>query len=158
MLARNRQRQSLPPSRCPAATPVIAFQRRSAVTLKLRRVAETSVNPDCLFCKIVAREIPANVVLETDDILAFRDIAPKARVHVLVVSKSHYPNLAAVTEADPDLVATLFGGAVAVADLEGISESGYRMITNTGPDSGMEVPHVHVHVLGGEPLGPLLAR
>lgn len=112
---------------------------------------------ECLFCKIVAREIPASIVYETADILAFRDIAPKAPVHVLVIPKVHYANLAALANANPGLAGAVLAGGAAVAEAEGIGESGYRTITNTGAHAGMEVPHVHVHVLGGAPLGPMLA-
>jgi histidine triad (HIT) family protein len=112
---------------------------------------------DCIFCKIAAREIPATIVYETGDVLAFRDVAPKAPVHVLVIPKAHHANLAALASADPALAGEVMAAAAAVAEAEGIGESGYRTITNTGAHAGMEVPHVHVHVLGGAPLGPMLA-
>ncbi len=112
---------------------------------------------DCIFCKIAAREIPATVVYETGDVLAFRDVAPKAPVHVLVIPKAHHTNLAALASADPALAGEVMAAAAAVAEAEGVGESGYRTITNTGAHAGMEVPHVHVHVLGGAPLGPMLA-
>jgi histidine triad (HIT) family protein len=112
---------------------------------------------DCIFCKIAAREIPATIVYETGDVLAFRDVAPKAPVHVLVIPKAHQANLAALASADPALAGEVMAAAAAVAEAEGIGESGYRTITNTGAHAGMEVPHVHVHVLGGAPLGPMLA-
>lgn len=102
---------------------------------------------DCLFCKIVANEIPATVVYETGSTLAFRDISPHAPVHVLVVPKEHTGDMAALAEAGlaNDVLAT----AAAVAIQEGISESGYRVIFNTGPDAGQTVFHAHAHVLGG---------
>jgi histidine triad (HIT) family protein len=112
---------------------------------------------DCIFCKIAAREIPATIVYETGDVLAFRDVAPKAPVHVLVIPKAHHANLAALASADPALAGEVMAAAAAVAEAEGIGESGYRTITNTGAHAGMEVPHVHVHVLGGASLGPMLA-
>lgn len=112
---------------------------------------------DCIFCKIAAREIPATIVYETGDVLAFRDVAPKAPVHVLVIPKAHHANLAALASADPALAGEVMAAAAAVAEAEGVGESGYRTITNTGAHAGMEVPHVHVHVLGGAPLGPMLA-
>ncbi len=111
-----------------------------------------------MFCKIVARDIPAAIVYETADVLAFRDIAPKAPVHVLVIPKTHHANLAALATADPGLAGDVFAAAAAVAEAEGIAESGYRTIVNTGRHAGMEVEHVHVHVLGGAPLGPMLAQ
>lgn len=113
---------------------------------------------DCLFCKIVAGEIPASVVHETEHTLAFRDIAPKAPVHVLVIPRAHYPDLAGLAEADRALTGALLAAAATVAKLEGLATDGYRVIINTGPHSGQEVHHVHAHVLGGHPLGPMLAR
>jgi histidine triad (HIT) family protein len=111
---------------------------------------------DCLFCKIVAGEIPATVVHETGHTLAFRDIAPKAPVHVLVIPKAHHPDLAALAEADPSLAGQVLAAAAAVARAEGLGE-GYRTMFNSGGHAGQEVFHVHAHVLGGAPLGPMLA-
>lgn len=110
---------------------------------------------ECLFCRIAAGEIPADTVAETDTVLAFRDITPRARVHVLVIPKAHHDTLASLAAADPDLTAELFATAGAVAAEAGIDESGYRLVSNVGPDSGQEVPHVHVHVVGGQQLGPV---
>lgn len=112
---------------------------------------------DCLFCKIVAGEIPATVVHETDKTLAFRDIAPKAPVHVLVIPKAHYRDVVELAEADPGLAGDLLAAAAAVARAEGLTEGGYRTLFNTGANAGQEVPHVHAHLLGGRPLGPMLA-
>src|SRR5829696_3209211 len=113
---------------------------------------------DCLFCRIVAGEIPADVVSDSERVLAFRDINPKAPVHVLVIPKKHYPTLGDLAEADPALAGEVAASAAAVAAREGLTDRGYRVLFNTGPDSGQEVPHVHGHVLGGRPLGPMLAR
>jgi histidine triad (HIT) family protein len=113
---------------------------------------------DCLFCRIVAGEIPATVVLRTDDLLAFRDIRPAAPTHVLVITHAHHTDLAALTDADPALAGRLLAACAEVAQVEGVAESGYRTIFNSGPHSGQEVAHVHAHVLGGQPLGPLAAR
>lgn len=110
---------------------------------------------DCLFCRIVAGEIPAATVYETERVLVFRDIAPKAPAHLLAIPKSHHVTVAELAEADPVLTGELFAAADAAAVAEGL-DGGYRLIVNTGPDSGWEVQHVHVHVLGGEALGPLL--
>ena len=111
----------------------------------------------CLFCRIVAGEIPATVVHETERTLAFRDITPKAPVHVLVIPKAHHENIAALTAADPALAAEVLQCAAAVAEAEGVAGTGYRLLFNSGPDSGQEVFHVHGHVLGGRPLGALVA-
>ncbi|NLG22014.1 MAG: histidine triad nucleotide-binding protein [Actinomycetales bacterium] len=111
---------------------------------------------DCLFCKIVAGEIPNDTVYETDTVLAFRDITPRANTHVLVIPKSHQDTLAQMAGEGADL-AELFAACGEVARLEGIEESGYRVVSNVGPDAGQEVFHVHIHVLGGQNLGPVAA-
>jgi histidine triad (HIT) family protein len=116
------------------------------------------VTNDCLFCRIVAKEIPAAVVYENDATLAFRDIAPKAPVHVLVVPKAHHADVGELAGADPALAGELLVSAGAVAEQEGLAGDGYRLIFNTGPHSGQEVAHVHVHILGGAPLGPMVCR
>lgn len=109
---------------------------------------------DCLFCRIVAGEIPATVVHETETTFAFRDIAPQAPTHVVLVPKTHTPHAVALAE-DPKLLADLFAAAGEVAKAEGVDESGYRLLFNTGPDAGQTVFHAHLHVLGGKQLGPL---
>jgi len=108
---------------------------------------------DCLFCRIVAGEVPSAKVYETDDVLAFRDITPKAPVHVLVIPKAHHIDVPALAADDPALAATLLAAVTEVAAVEGVTETGYRLIFNVGRDSGQLVPHVHVHVLGGKPMG-----
>lgn len=113
---------------------------------------------DCLFCRIAAGEIPATVVYETGTTLAFRDIAPKAPVHVMVIPRAHHADLTAIGGADPGLAGEMLATAAEVAKAEGLTEGGYRVIINTGPHSGQEVFHVHAHVLGGAPLGPMLSR
>ncbi|MEU8817767.1 histidine triad nucleotide-binding protein [Actinoplanes sp. NPDC048796] len=115
------------------------------------------MDTDCLFCRIVAGEIPATVVHETDTTLAFRDIDPKAPVHVLVIPKSHHPDVVTLARADPAVSADLLSTAAAVAEAEGLLTDGFRLLFNTGAYAGQEVFHVHGHVLGGEPLGPMLA-
>ena len=107
---------------------------------------------DCLFCAIVAGDVPAQRVAETARALAFRDINPQAPIHVLVIPKDHYPGLAALTAAGGllDEVAAL---AHQVAEDEGVSEAGYRVVFNTGTQAGQTVFHAHAHVLGGRPLG-----
>lgn len=109
---------------------------------------------DCVFCGIVAGEIPSTKVLETDRAYAFRDLAPQAPTHVLVVPKEHHADVAALVAADPPLLADVVAAGVAVAEQEGLT-GGYRLLTNTGPDSGQTVFHVHLHVLGGKVMGPL---
>ncbi len=117
-----------------------------------------SQTSDCLFCRMVAGEIPADVVHETDRVLAFRDINPQAPTHVLVIPKEHHRNLGALATADPALLGEVVRGARDVARQEGLvddggSEPGYRVVTNTGPQAGQSVDHLHLHVLGGRGLG-----
>jgi histidine triad (HIT) family protein len=105
-----------------------------------------------LFCAIVAGEIPATTVLETDRILAFRDINPQAPTHVLVIPKAHYPDVAALAAADAALLGEVINAAQQVAEAERVAEPGYRVVFNTGVQAGQTVPHVHGHVLGGRVL------
>ena len=113
---------------------------------------------DCLFCRIVAGEIPAKTVHETATTLAFRDIDPKAPVHVLVIPKAHHADVASLALADPGLAGELLAAAAAVAEADGLRGDGFRLMFNTGGYGGQEVLHVHAHVLGGAPLGPMLCR
>lgn len=113
---------------------------------------------DCLFCRIVAGDIPAATVHETDTTLAFRDIGPKAAVHVLVIPKAHHADVAALGKDDPALAGEVLAAAAAVAEAEGLLDRGFRVIFNTGAYGGQEVFHVHAHVLGGEPLGPMISK
>ncbi|MDQ0376318.1 histidine triad nucleotide-binding protein [Amycolatopsis thermophila] len=108
---------------------------------------------ETLFERIIAGEIPSEKVYETETTFAFRDIHPQARVHVLVVPKKRYRNVAELAAADPQLLADVLSTAAKVAELEGITESGYRVVFNTDSDAGQTVFHVHAHVLGGEQLG-----
>lgn len=107
---------------------------------------------DCLFCKMVAGDIKPAVVYENDHVLAFRDIRPRAPVHVLVIPKRHIPTLDDLPEADSILASELLQAARKVARAEGIAESGYRTVINCRGDSGQEVYHLHLHVLGGRPM------
>ena len=111
----------------------------------------TDRDPDCLFCRIVAGEIPSDIVHTDDDVIAFRDIAPRAPTHVLVIPRRHIPDVHALTDADGDLLAKLFGVVRSVADAAGL-EGGYRVVTNVGPESGQSVFHLHLHLLGGRQM------
>jgi len=104
----------------------------------------------CLFCRIIRREVPASIVWEDEHALAFHDIDPKAPTHVLVVPKHHFASLNETTEAK--VLGHLLLAAREIAEGEGIAQSGYRTVINTGSDGGQTVPHVHVHLLGGRPL------
>jgi histidine triad (HIT) family protein len=109
--------------------------------------------PDCLFCKIIAGEIPSTEVLSTDTVYAFRDINAQAKTHVLVVPRHHYEDARELATEAPELAAAVLEAGAEVAAREGIAESGYRMVFNTGEHAGRTVFHAHLHVLGGEPLG-----
>jgi histidine triad (HIT) family protein len=104
---------------------------------------------DCLFCKIAAGEIPADVVHADAECVAFRDIAPRAPFHVLVVPRRHVAATAELTAADQALAGHLLLAAARVAAAAGLDAGGYRVVVNCGPDAGQTVPHLHVHVLGG---------
>ena len=106
---------------------------------------------DCLFCKIAAKELDSEIVHETDNTLAFKDINPAAPVHVLVIPKRHIASAQELTASDGDLLAELFGSIRAVATGAGVG-SGYRLVTNIGADAGQSVDHLHLHVLGGRSL------
>lgn len=109
---------------------------------------------DCLFCGIVAGDVPADIVHTTERTVAFRDLNPFAPVHVLVVPKRHIVNAAEIGPDDAEDMAELLVAAKAVADAEGIggADRGYRLIFNIGPDASNSVPHLHLHVLGGRAL------
>ncbi len=106
---------------------------------------------NCLFCKIVAGEIPSTKVYEDDAVLAFRDIAPQAPTHILVIPKAHIGSVAQVTADNSGLVAHIFEVIPAIAQAEGL-ENGYRIVSNCGADAGQTVPHLHFHILGGQKL------
>ena len=107
---------------------------------------------DCLFCKIVTGDIPAELVAESSRTIAFRDINPQAPTHVLVVPRDHHRDLAALAAADGSLLAEVAALAHHVAESEGVASGGYRVVFNTGPRAGQTVFHVHAHVLGGRDL------
>ncbi len=108
--------------------------------------------PLTIFQKIAAREIPASILAEGEEWIAFRDIAPQAPVHFLVVPKRCIPRINEATSDDFNLLATLLSAAAATARQEGLGATGYRIIINNGPDAGETVPHLHLHVLGGRPM------
>lgn len=106
----------------------------------------------CLFCRIVRGEVPASVVLRQEGVTAFRDIAPRAPTHILIVPDEHIPGAAHVTAADEAIVGRLIRLAAELAGREGIAESGYRLVVNQGPDASQSVDHLHVHLVGGRKL------
>jgi histidine triad (HIT) family protein len=116
-------------------------------------MTETDQASGCLFCRIAAREIPADIVHETDGVVAFRDINPKAPTHILLIPKEHIESAAAVTDDHADLLAEIFKTAAHLAKADGVDRSGSRLVTNVGPDAGQSVPHLHFHLLGGRAMG-----
>ena len=110
----------------------------------------------CIFCKIAAGEIPSTKVYEDEQILAFRDIAPMAPVHILVIPKTHIPSVDGITSENSSLVAHIFETIPAIAAAEKLS-GGYRVVSNCGPDAGQTVNHLHFHILGGKTLSTEMA-
>lgn len=107
---------------------------------------------NCIFCKIINKELPAEIVYEDDDILAFRDINPKARIHVLVIPKKHISSVSEMEEEDISLIGKCLHRAKLIAEQKKIGQSGYKLVINAGEDGGQLVPHLHIHLLGGEKL------
>ena len=107
---------------------------------------------DCLFCRIVRRELPARILFENERVLAFEDIRPKAPVHVLVIPKDHFASLNDAPDGAEALLGEILLRAREIAREKGIGESGYRIVLNTARDSGQEVLHIHFHILGGRRL------
>lgn len=113
-------------------------------------------DPQCIFCKIAAREIPSTAVFENDELYAFPDIHPKAPVHLLIIPKEHVMrSIAEMSVEQEALVGRMIGLAKRLAEEKGIAVDGYRLVFNVRHHGGQEVDHVHLHVLGGEPLGPI---
>lgn len=106
----------------------------------------------CLFCKIAAGEIPSTKVYEDELVYAFRDIAPQAPVHVLIIPRKHIESAQALTAEDDALLCHMFACARKIAESEGVAASGYRLITNVGDDAGQSVHHLHLHLMGGKAL------
>jgi histidine triad (HIT) family protein len=107
---------------------------------------------DCLFCSIVAGDIPADVIARSDGAIAFRDVDPQAPVHVLIIPTQHFDDVPSVAEADPRLAGELLSLAALVARQEGVNATGHRLVANTGVEGGQSVGHAHIHLLGGRGL------
>lgn len=110
-------------------------------------------NEDCLFCRIAALEIPADIVYEDDQVVAFRDITPKAPVHILLIPREHITSAASLTDANGPMLGHLFATAAQIARDENIARSGYRITTNSGTGAGQSVFHLHFHLMGGRQMG-----
>ena len=113
------------------------------------------MEPDCLFCKIVNRELPADIVFEDETLLAFNDISPQAPTHILIIPKKHIATVNDLTDGDINLPGAMILRARALASEKGIAESGYRLILNCNPEGGQTVYHIHLHLLGGRQLTAL---
>ena len=113
---------------------------------------------DCIFCKIATGEIQVEKLFESDDVIAFPDINPVAPVHVIIIPKHHFPTTLDMSDQAPELFGSMMKASSEVARSKGIAGSGFRIILNTNADGGQELFHVHMHLLGGEPIGRLRAR
>jgi histidine triad (HIT) family protein len=112
----------------------------------------SDTNPDCLFCKILAGDIPADIVYESDTAIAFRDINPQAPTHVLIIPRQHIATINDIGVGDQDVVGSLFSVAREIAKAEGFAEDGYRTVMTCNADAGQTVFHIHLHLLGGRAL------
>jgi histidine triad (HIT) family protein len=108
---------------------------------------------DCLFCKMVSGEIKPDTVMETEDVLAFRDISPQAPTHILIIPKKHISTINDITDEDTEVMGKLYQVAKEIAAQEGLAEPGYRTVMNCNSDGGQAVYHIHLHLLGGRQLG-----
>lgn len=108
---------------------------------------------DCVFCNIISGKVPADLIYQDDDVVAFSDINPKAKVHALIIPRKHISSVNTIDESDKEILGKLMLAAKAVAVQENISETGYRLVINTGEHAGQIVYHLHMHLLGGEKLG-----
>ncbi len=106
----------------------------------------------CIFCQIVAGEIPTEILYQDEEVIAFRDINPQAPIHLLIIPKRHIPSLTHLSEEDLPLMGHMVDGANQLAKREGIAESGYRLVINCGKEGGQLVPHLHMHLIGGRRL------
>ena len=108
---------------------------------------------DCIFCKIANKEMPANVVYEDDEVIAFRDINPVAPVHILIIPKKHIEKLTEISKEDEVIIGRIYSIINDIAKAEGIEERGFRVIVNCGEEGGQLVKHLHFHLIGGKYLG-----
>ena len=109
-------------------------------------------NPECIFCKIAAGDIDADIIYQTDHVMGFRDVNPQAPTHVLIIPRHHIATINDITESDADLIGRLFVAAKEIAAVEGFSEPGYRVVMNCNAGAGQSVFHVHLHLLAGRQL------
>ncbi|AAU37005.1 Hit protein [[Mannheimia] succiniciproducens MBEL55E] len=122
------------------------------------KIRKHKMAEETIFSKIIRKEIPADIIYQDDLVTAFRDIAPQAKTHILIIPNKLIPTVNDVTAEDEAVLGRLFITAAKIAKLEGIAEDGYRLIVNCNKHGGQEVFHIHMHLLGGEKLGPLNAK
>jgi histidine triad (HIT) family protein len=115
-------------------------------------VKDIAFDAACIFCKIASREIPAEILHESDTVVAFRDTNPQAPVHILLIPKDHIPSAAEIGSGNAGVLADIVQAASHLADAEGIATGGWRLVTNVGPDAGQSVFHLHFHLLGGRDM------
>ena len=113
---------------------------------------------DCIFCRIAGGEIPANLFYESDDVVAFDDISPQAPVHVIIIPRRHISTTLEMSEKAPELFGSMIKASSEIARKKGVDKSGFRLILNTNADGGQEIFHVHMHLMGGEQIGPLRSK
>jgi len=111
---------------------------------------------DCIFCQIVAGKVPSETLYQDEEVIVFRDINPQAPTHLIIIPKKHIPSLTQLSEAESPLIGDMINIANQLAKREGISESGYRLVISCGKQGGQEVPHLHMHLVGGRQLAPTL--
>ena len=110
------------------------------------------MDPECIFCRIAAHEIPSEIVHESEDVVAFRDTNPQAPTHILLIPKDHVPSMRELGDKHGDMLGELFASAAHLARAEGIDDTGWRIVANVGPDAGQSVDHLHFHLLGGRSM------
>lgn len=129
-----------------------------ALSTRTRRIYKTTMANETIFSKIIRREVPATIVFQDEWVTAFRDINPQAPTHILIVPNKLIPTVNDVTAEDEQMLGHLFTVARQIAEQEGIAVNGYRLLVNCNGDGGQEVFHLHMHLVGGRPLGPMLKR
>lgn len=110
----------------------------------------------CVFCQIITKEVPADIIFEDQNFVVFKDINPRAPVHLLIVTKEHWPAISALTAEQAPVIGQMIYRAKLLAEEQGISESGYKLVFNNGEDGGQIINHLHLHLLGGKKLGGLV--
>jgi histidine triad (HIT) family protein len=140
--------------RCPAPNPLLIFavypvNRELPVLIPLRKKGAVSMPEACIFCKIVTGEIPSELLYEDDDLIVFRDINPKAPVHILLVPRRHIRSINDLTDDDHTIVSKLIAAARDMAKREGIDASGYKLLFNVEKGGGQVIFHLHLHLIGG---------